>query len=74
MDGFVEQPLPSALGGLAIAGILFDIGNQAGIKNALPIVRGIKATIKVKVGTTEIYTNLFRHLFQRDLVGVTARK
>ena len=64
-DGGVEQPLPPALGALAVAGILWDIGDQAGIKNALTIVRGIKAAIKVKVGTTEIYTNLFRHLFQR---------
>src|SRR5215470_19381286 len=51
MDGFVEEAFPSALRGLAVAGILFDIGDQAGIENALPIVRGIKAAIQVEVGT-----------------------
>jgi hypothetical protein len=28
MDGFVEQPLAPALGGFAVAGILFDVGDQ----------------------------------------------
>ena len=65
MNGGVEQAFASALRGLAVAGILFDVGNQAGIENALPIVRGIKTTIEVKVGSTEIDTHLFGHLFQR---------
>src|SRR2546426_1287321 len=39
MDGFIEEPLPSALGRLAVARILFDVGDQARIENALPIVR-----------------------------------
>jgi hypothetical protein len=65
MDGFVEEAFASALRGLTVAGILFEIGDQAGMENARAIVRGIKAAIKVKVGTTEIYTNLFSHLFQR---------
>ena len=29
MDGFIEEPLPSALGRLAVARILFDVGDQA---------------------------------------------
>src|SRR5262249_14124906 len=37
MDGFVEEAFPSALRGLAVAGILFDIGDQAGIENAASI-------------------------------------
>ena len=65
MNGGVEQAFASALRGLAVAGILFDVGNHAGIENAPPIVRGIKTTIKVKVGSTEIDTHLFGHLFQR---------
>ena len=65
MDGLIEQPFASALGSFAVARILFDVGNQAGIENALPIVRGIKTAIKVEVGSTEIYTDLFGHLFQR---------
>jgi hypothetical protein len=55
MHGGVEQAFASALGVLPVAGILFDVGNHAGIENALPIVRGIKTTIEVKVGSTEVY-------------------
>src|SRR6266853_1274961 len=62
MNGGVEQAFASALRGLAVAGMLFDVGNQAGIENALPIVRGIKTTIEVQVGSTEIDTHLFGHL------------
>src|SRR5713101_4278605 len=64
MDGFVEEAFPSALRGLAVAGILFDIGDQAGIENALPIVRGIKAAIQVEVGTSEVQPDLLGHLLQ----------
>jgi len=49
MDGCVEEAVASAFRGLAVAGILFDIGDQAGIENARAIVRGIKATIKVEI-------------------------
>jgi hypothetical protein len=28
MDGGVEEPLAAALGALAVAGILFDVGDQ----------------------------------------------
>ena len=54
MNGSVEQAFASALRGLAVAGILFDVGNQAGIENALPIVGGIKAAIEVEQGATEV--------------------
>src|SRR5947207_8548846 len=37
MDGFVEEAFASALGVLAIPGILFDVGDQARIENALEI-------------------------------------
>jgi hypothetical protein len=47
MDGFVEEPLAPAFGGLAIPRILLDVGDQARIEHALPIVRGIKAAIEV---------------------------
>ena len=52
-------------GSLTVAGILLDVGDQAGIENALAIVRGIKATIKVEIGTSEVQSDLFGHLFQR---------
>src|SRR4030095_8653584 len=45
-----EQALPSALGALAIARILFDVRNQPRIENALPIACGIKAAIQIERG------------------------
>ena len=50
----LKKRLRPRFGGLAVAGILFDIGDQAGIENARAIVRGIKATIKVEIGTSEV--------------------
>jgi hypothetical protein len=61
----VEQACASALRGLAVAGILFEVGLQAGSADALPMVRGITTTSEVKGGSTEIYPHLFGHLFQR---------
>jgi len=49
MDRFVEEAFASALGRLAVTRILFDVGDQARIENALPIVRGIKAPIEVEI-------------------------
>jgi len=34
------------------------------IENALPIVRGIQTAIGIEIGSVEISTNLFGHLFQ----------
>src|SRR5215472_7100763 len=65
MNGGVEPAFASAFGVLPVAGILFDVGNHAGIENALPIVGGIKTTIEINVGASEIDTHLFGHLFQR---------
>src|SRR5437016_13996227 len=45
MDGFVEEAFASALGVLAIPGILFDVGDQARIENALAICSGVKAAV-----------------------------
>ena len=64
MDGSIEEPLASALGVLAVAGILWDVGNQTHIENALAIGEGVKATIKVEVGTSEVHTDLFSYAFQ----------
>ena len=64
MEGGVEEAFASALWGLAVARILLDIGHQAGIENALPIVRGIKAAIKGEVGISEVQPDLLGHLLQ----------
>ena len=65
MDGSIEEPLASALGVLAVAGILGDVGNQTHIENALAIGEGVKATIEVKVGASEVHTDLLSYAFQR---------
>src|SRR5712691_8233596 len=59
MDGGVEQPLAPTLGRLAVARILFDVGNQPRVEDRLAIRLGIKTTIEVEVGSVEIYTHLF---------------
>ena len=63
MDGLVEEAFASAFRGLAVAGILFDIGDEARIENALAIVRSIKAAIQIEIGPSEIQPDLFGHLF-----------
>jgi len=64
MDGFVEQPLAPALGRLAVAGMLLDVGDHARMENTLPIVRRIKATIKVERGSSQVQADLFGYLLQ----------
>jgi hypothetical protein len=47
------QPLPPALGGLAVAGMLWDVGDHASLENARPMVRGITAALQVDRGALE---------------------
>jgi hypothetical protein len=49
MDRGIEEALAPALGALAVAGILLDIGDEAGIENALAIGSGIKAAIEIDI-------------------------
>jgi hypothetical protein len=65
MNRGVEEPLAPALGTLAVAGILGDVGDQACIEDALPIVRRIKAAIQIEIGTSEVQPHLFGHFLQR---------
>lgn len=62
MDGSVKEAFAAALGTLAVARVLFDVGDQAGVKNTLPIVGGIKAAIEVEVGASEVQPDLFGDL------------
>ncbi len=64
MNRSVEEAFAPPLGGLTVAGIFLDIGDQAGIENALAIVRGVKAAIKVEIGPSQVQPNLFGHLLQ----------
>ena len=52
--GGVKQPLPPALGVLAVAGILGEVGDQARVEYALTVVRGIEAAIEIEVGASQI--------------------
>ena len=60
----MKEPLTRPLGSFAIAKVLFDIGDHAGIENALPIVRGIKTAIQVEVRACQVQSNLLGYLLQ----------
>ena len=47
-----------------LRGFSLDVGDQARIEHALPIVGGIKTAIEVEVGASEVQPHLFGHLFQ----------
>jgi hypothetical protein len=54
VEGGVEEPLAPALGALAVAGILGDVGEQAHIKYTLAIVGGIKAAVAIDLGAAAV--------------------
>jgi hypothetical protein len=64
MDGGIEQTLSCALYVLSIARILFDDWDHASIEDTLTIVRGIKASIEIQLGSSEVQTDRFGHLLQ----------
>src|SRR5215510_9830746 len=59
IDGGVEQPLAPALGALAVAGVLFDVGDHTGIEDRLAIGPGIKAAVEIDVSPSEVQADLF---------------
>src|SRR5262249_28085549 len=64
MDDGVEQPLAPALGVLAVAGVLCDVGDHPRIENALTIRSGVKAAVEIDISPSEVQADLFRHLLQ----------
>ena len=64
MDGGVESPLTSALGTLAVAGVLCDVGDHTGIENARAMVDGITAAIEIAISTSAVQPGLCGHLLQ----------
>jgi hypothetical protein len=64
MDGGIEQPLSPALHVLSIARILFDVWDHASIEDTLTIVRGIKASVEIQIGSSEVQTDRFGHSLQ----------
>jgi hypothetical protein len=80
-DGSVEEAFAAAFGTLAVAGVLFDVGDQTRIENALPIVGGIKTAVEIDIGAFEVQPHRFGHLFQgvralreQDHVGLVDRR
>jgi hypothetical protein len=59
MDDFIKQTLSSTFRSLSVTGILFDVGDHSSVENALAIVRGIKAGIKIQVGSYECQAHRF---------------
>ncbi len=64
MDGGIEEPLASSHGARAVPGILCDVGNHAGIENALPIVLGIESRVEIQIGSSKVQTDRFGHPLQ----------
>jgi hypothetical protein len=64
MDSGIKEPLAPSLGSLAVARILCDVGDQAGIENTLSDVLGIKARVKIQIGSCEVQTDRFSHSLQ----------
>jgi hypothetical protein len=60
----IEQPLAPTLGSFTVPGILFDVGDQTRVADHLSIACGIKATIEVEVGASQVHSNLLGHLLQ----------
>jgi hypothetical protein len=61
MNGGIEEPFASSFDALAVAWILCDIGDHARIKNTLTIVRGIKSSVEIQIGSLKAQTDRFGH-------------
>jgi hypothetical protein len=64
MNGGIEEPFAPSLGALAVARILLNVGDHASIENALTIVRGIKASVEIQIGSSQVQTDRFGHPLQ----------
>jgi len=64
MASGVDEPLPSTLGGVAMAWGVLEVGEPARMENPLAIVGGIKATIAGKRGASQGQPHRFGHLWQ----------
>ena len=59
MHGGIEEPFAPSLGALSVAGIHFDVGKHTRIENALAVVRGIKASVEIQIGSSQVQPNRF---------------
>ena len=80
MAGFIEEAVAGALRGLTVAGMLWEIGEEARREDALALVRRSNAAIKMERGPSASQPDRFGLLFSRrqafrsqDQVGLIAR-
>ena len=59
MDRCIEHTRSSSLHVLSIARILFDTGDHARIEYARAIVRGIKSSVEIQLGSSKVQTGRF---------------
>ena len=64
MNGGIEEPFAPSLGALAVAGILFNVGDHTSVENALTIVRGIKASVEIQIGSSKVQPDHLSHPLQ----------
>ena len=64
MNRLVEQPLATTLGTLAVAWVLFDIGNQAGVEDRFAIRRRVKPAVEVEIRALEAQPALLAYPLQ----------
>ena len=64
MDGLVEQPLATALGTLAVAWVLFDVGNQTGVEDCFAIGHRVKPAVEVEIRPLETQPRLLANPLQ----------
>jgi hypothetical protein len=62
MDGGIESPLAPSF--RALAGILCDMGDPAGMENTLAMVRGIKTCVKIELRPCQHHTCHVGHALQ----------
>ena len=70
LEGFLAQPRAPALGPLAVAGMFLEGGEHAGMEQALPMVRGIKAAVEGEGGAAHVAPDRLGSLLQ----GLQARR
>jgi hypothetical protein len=63
-DGRVEASLAPALGRLALARTLCDVGDEARMAHAMPMACGIIAALEVEGGASQVRPDLRGHLLQ----------
>jgi hypothetical protein len=64
VDGGIEEPFAPSLDACAVAGILCAVGDHSSIEHARAIVRGIKASIEIQIGSSKVQPAYLGHPLQ----------